>query len=512
VTRRLAALLALLFASGWALPSAADTPEVPRVALVPLDDRPANLQDVVLLGRLAGADVLTPPKTRLEHLDSEGDADGIAEWIDRLDADRLDALIVSIDMLAYGGYRASKRQDVAAQRAVTRLQALHRLRARSKTVRIFAFVALPGLAITEGGRKGGWETALLRWAELGGDAPETPQATAELKSIEAQLPSLMIDRYRAARARNLAVAKAAVAALDASDVDALVLAAGDEPARGMVAHERAELAHALGPQVAERRAVFVTGVDHVATLLLGRALGGSSRSLSVAYVPTAAHAGGHPEVDEAMTVLDASVSERAGRGQPACLVYAGRDDTAAARTAAERTAAWLKAGARVSVADIGPPGSGGSVTLVEALRGERQFRRLTNYAAGAARLAVARALTSALIARDGPGTKTARELVVLHRLAVDFVYGSIARPQAIEDYLTPHQIDPAHLVADQVQRTQAYLIDEVKPLVENLIGDVSETKRMKPGPNAVRDVTDFSLKLSWNELDDVEISFGLTPE
>jgi hypothetical protein len=213
-----------------------------------------------------------------------------------------------------------------------------------------------------------------------------------------------------------------------------------------------------------------------------------------------------------MAVLDASSAERAAKGEAACVVYGGRDDTTQARAAADRAAVWLKAGARVTVADVGPPGSGGSVPLVEALRAQREFQRLTNYAAGDTRLALARALTSSLIARDAPGTKAAREQVILHRLAVDFVYAGVVRPQAIEEYLVPHQIDPTHLVADQVQRTEAYLSDEVKSLVENLIGDVSEAKRMKPGPNAVRDVTDFTLKLPWGELDDVEISFGLTPD
>jgi hypothetical protein len=54
------------------------------------------------------------------------------------------------------------------------------------------------------------------------------------------------------------------------------------------------------------------------------------------------------------------------------------------------------------------------------------------------------------------------------------------------------------------------LLEQVKPLVENLISDVGAARRLKPGPNAVRDVNDFTLKLSWGRLDEVEITFTLT--
>jgi len=112
--------------------------------------------------------------------------------------------------------------------------------------------------------------------------------------------------------------------------------------------------------------------------------------------------------------------------------------------------------------------------------------------------------------RDDAVSRLAREQVLLQRLAVDFVYAAIVRPQAIDDYLQPHRIDPAHLDADQARRTEAYLIEQVKPLVENLISDVGAARKLKPGPNAVRDVNDFTLKLSWGRLDEVEIAFTLT--
>ena len=119
-------------------------PPAPRVGLVPIDDRPVNLSDVVALGTLAGGEVVAPPRHRLGRGDAEGDADGIAEWLDSLDVTKITAVVVSTDMLAYGGLPASKRPDTTVEKALARMKAIERLRARAASIHIYAFTTLPG--------------------------------------------------------------------------------------------------------------------------------------------------------------------------------------------------------------------------------------------------------------------------------------------------------------------------------------------------------------------------------
>ncbi|MEK4003246.1 DUF4127 family protein [Paenibacillus sp. FSL H3-0333] len=96
-----------------------------KVLYVPLDDRPVNLDDVIVQGRSAGIDVITPDVTDLKNrLDSQktasgttllttsspayGDTAKIRQWI--LDhAASVDGFILSADMLAYGGLIGSRR-------------------------------------------------------------------------------------------------------------------------------------------------------------------------------------------------------------------------------------------------------------------------------------------------------------------------------------------------------------------------------------------------------------------
>src|SRR5262245_15824673 len=112
---------------------------VTRIALVPLDDRPIGLQEGQLIAAVADLDVIGPPKYRLGRFTAEGDADGIAEWLDSLDLLTVDAAIVSTDMLAYGGQIASRRPAPSQEKALRRIEAIGRLKARRKDVRVYAF-------------------------------------------------------------------------------------------------------------------------------------------------------------------------------------------------------------------------------------------------------------------------------------------------------------------------------------------------------------------------------------
>lgn len=491
-----------------------------RVALVPLDDRPVNLQDVQLAGTVAGAEVTAPPRYRLGRLDQEGDADGIAEWLDALDVAKVDAVIVSTDMLAYGGWRASRRPDPGQERVLRRIDAISRLKARRKALRIYAFSTLLGLSLADDGRKGAWKDALQHWAELGGSSAPDPKAASEAKDLEAQIPTTMLERYRQARARNLAVTKAGIDLAANGTIDFLAVGSDEDTPRGVATADRAAIAAAISAPAVDGRAAFVPGTDEIATLLLARAVGqasGAGRRVTMEILPALKNPGQaaatlSQTIDSLLVVSGATPAGQSATRDLTCLVYTGRDDSAQSAAASDRAAKILTAGGRVVIADIAiGGGDGAAVPLVEALRVKHVFQRLSGYAAGVTNTTLASALAQGLLRNDGAATADARAVVLLHRLAVDFVYQSVVRPQALDDYLAPHSIDPAHLDPDQVLRTELYLANQVKPLVENLIGDVTEpgARKVRAGPLAVRDVDGFKFKLPWGRLDEAEISFTL---
>lgn len=121
----------------------------PVIVLLPLDDRPVNTRDAVTLAGIAGAELRLPPETLLPPRGQAADVSTLQAWLDQ-NADECDALVVSINALAYGGYVASRRttEDLAAVSA--RLGVLRRVRARRPALPIHTYMTLMRTRATNG--------------------------------------------------------------------------------------------------------------------------------------------------------------------------------------------------------------------------------------------------------------------------------------------------------------------------------------------------------------------------
>ena len=208
-------------------------PHLSRIALVPLDDRPGGLQEAQLIGAVADAEVIGPPRYRLGRFTSEGDADGIAEWLDSLDLTRVDAVIVSTDMLAYGGEIASRRPAPSQEKALRRIEALGRLKARRKEVQVYTFSTLLSLQPLDDGRKGKWKETLASGPSWWRQHARTERPPPRRRSSSPTIPPTMIELYRTVRARNLAVTNAAIDLVSKGGVDAMAVVATSAAPRGL---------------------------------------------------------------------------------------------------------------------------------------------------------------------------------------------------------------------------------------------------------------------------------------
>src|SRR5579883_892209 len=78
------------------------------IAFVPLDDRPVTRQLPQMLGRIAGVNVLEPPRELLGNYLTFGRPDAIIAWLNKQPQSASANFIISTDMLAYGGLVASR--------------------------------------------------------------------------------------------------------------------------------------------------------------------------------------------------------------------------------------------------------------------------------------------------------------------------------------------------------------------------------------------------------------------
>lgn len=110
---------------------------LPRIALLPLDERPVNTQLVSDVAAIAGAHVDIPPAEILPAFRAAGDVDALARWLAERAAAGSD-LVVSIDTLVHGGLIPARISSDAPETVLPRLARLRKIVAASPDVRISA--------------------------------------------------------------------------------------------------------------------------------------------------------------------------------------------------------------------------------------------------------------------------------------------------------------------------------------------------------------------------------------
>ena len=118
-----------------------------KIGVIPLDDRPVCLDQVYLLAKAYGLDLISPPIEWLRHKHSAGHADRIGAWFVE-NFDQAETWIISLDMLCYGGLVASRRLDNPIDRVTSRLYLLQTAKQRTPHIPILAWQSVRRLSDT----------------------------------------------------------------------------------------------------------------------------------------------------------------------------------------------------------------------------------------------------------------------------------------------------------------------------------------------------------------------------
>lgn len=489
-----ASALALVLVTATAMAAQPAPAASRRVALVPLDDRPPNLQWPILLGEVADTEVITPARGVLGRFLKTADGDAISRWLDSLDLSSLTAVVVSSDMLAYGGLAGSRVPRVFEADARRRLDALARLKQRRPDLPVYAF------------------STMLR-APAPADDAETREA---------------------ARTRNQAVNLSLVARAAGGEIDYLVFSQDGAPQDGASADRDAIVAAIAEAGITSRAGVHA-GPDQVAMLLLARAM-----AARVGYRPVVQPIYSSPTARQAASMLTAQ-AEMAGasvaeRGGLQVFVYASRQESPdLADGFAARISQAVASGNRVVVADLDTTGTsaGAWLPLIEAMRTRKILPRLFSYASStSAEHTVGTALAHGVVyavavdtvaARSvaaGHRVATAQVKMLLHRLIYDFLYEGVIRRQVIEDFVRPRSLNPSRLDDSGRPRVERHLTSELKPLAESLAADFTAQPWRLPGATrrptrvglTVKDIDGFEVTLPWGRMAEAEIRFGVVAQ
>jgi hypothetical protein len=244
------------------------------ITLVPMDDRPATGQFAQMIGKIADHRVTMPPREMLGRFTQPGDTARIEQWLRAQDYSKNDALIVSVDMLAYGGLAASRRHGVTFDEAKKRLEFFRWFKQKYPRVPVYAFSTVMRLAPTASTETRGVHDELARWAELEDRVPKANDQglAAELNKLNRELDSRVIEEYTSARRRNQRINLAMLDLFKAGVVNEMVLLQDDARQFGLHRQDQAALKERMKQLGVEGRIPIYNGADEGAISLVSRAV------------------------------------------------------------------------------------------------------------------------------------------------------------------------------------------------------------------------------------------------
>jgi hypothetical protein len=258
-----AAVLALL----------ASLAQASRIILIPLDNRPAAGQFAQMIAQIDGAQIIMPPYQLLGRFTSPGDPDAILAWLKAQDTTDVSTVIVSADMIAYGGLIASRVNDVSEDKAIERLEQLEAIAQKLRPkVHVFVFTSVMRLAPTATVASRPWRAQLARYVAIREQGQETKaKATTTLKNLRKQIPPAQLTQYDATRKRDHDV-QLALIKMTQTGFDYLVVGQDDAQIHGPHVPETKDLIALTNKLGVQGKVYFCEGVDQNSDILVSRAL------------------------------------------------------------------------------------------------------------------------------------------------------------------------------------------------------------------------------------------------
>ncbi len=477
-----------------------------------------------MLGRIAGVTIAEPPRALLGNYLTFGRPDAIAAWLNGAQARPASSVVVSTDMLAYGGLVASRVPGVSYADAYFRLQELRTLRRLHPHGWIGAFGTVMRLAPTGvpaiGPAKNffaaypAWDY-LQQYANLH-DPPLASEA-ARAARLRALIGDDTLNAYLQTRARNLSVDLLAIRLTGQNDVDDLVLGQDDAGPVGLHLKDVAALRASVEQQNLEQRVAIEPGADELGMAMVAQALArniGWAPRIEVRYSRPGGGTYNDPleyaPIDVAIGSLVKLCGAQRVDSRPDIVLYVRVPDSTAADDASLLSAmhADEQSGVSVAFADLtflentfAPQAHFAEELLATGIASGLDAYSSWNTNANTVGTAVAEAVAANVGRRAGTYDALAHKTFTFNRILDDYAFHDYVRPElnrmldaagiADHTYLLPEQAAPV------AQFNSAALWNRGAAILQQL----------DPGYH----IAAMNVTLPWNRTFETEIDAALAP-
>ncbi len=242
-----------------------------RVAFLPIDNRPVCYTLPKLIAQIdEGIEFFVPDRNLLGGLTKNADIEGLFDWICNLP--ELDAFVLSLDTIAYGGLIPSRRCPESFEQIKQRVEKLKKV-LKDKKCKIYAFSSIMRISnnnfnIEEKEYWAKWGEKIFKYSYDGGvDSGDIPQD--------------ILDDYIQTRKRNFEINKLYLKWQKEGLFETLIFSKDDCAQFGFNVEEAREL-EALG-------GFTKTGADEIPLSLLSRAIEGEIKICPIFLEPDCKH-------------------------------------------------------------------------------------------------------------------------------------------------------------------------------------------------------------------------------
>lgn len=264
-----------------------------KILALPVDGRPVTREQVQLLARVAGCELLCPDAEDLGYFREAADREYLVEWVERHAAEA-DGFIFSLDMLVYGGLVPSRFITDDFDSLAARLALLQRLKQRFPDKPLYGFCATMRMSNNNEN-----EEEKLYWSEHGTDiwawsfyadrceCLGDGQDNLRAEKARANIPVAIQRDYLDTRARNFAVTEQILSLVQQGVIDRLILPQDDTAEFGFNIAERRRLQQWVLQNRMQDRVLVYPGADEVIYTLLVHQLQclGQLKPVRLALVP-----------------------------------------------------------------------------------------------------------------------------------------------------------------------------------------------------------------------------------
>lgn len=244
-----------------------------KIAFVPIDNRPVCYTLPKLIAEIdSDIDFFIPPRKYLGDLSKIADINGLFDWLLSLPA--VDAMVLSLDTLAYGGLIPSRRCPESFEEIKKRIDTLREI-LEGKNCKVYAFSSI--MRISNNNYN---EEEKDYWADWGKKIFEYSYNTHKFgydNCIEKVIPSEILDDYIETRRRNFEINKIYFEWQQQGLFDTLIFSKDDCAEYGFNVQEA---------QILEKMGAYVkTGADEIPLSLLSRAVEGEVKICPIFIEP-----------------------------------------------------------------------------------------------------------------------------------------------------------------------------------------------------------------------------------